>query len=102
MMIKLAIIGTVLLAGGILFSSELIEMFPKSVGSLSSVEEDLSDIQESTFETFDTKIGDSFTNVNDKLSEFTESSTTYVNENIKEKISEIKVPQIFADAEPQS
>lgn len=102
MMIKLAIIGIVLLAGGILFSSELTEIFPKSVDSLSSVEEDLNEIQESTFETFDTKIDDSFTNVNDKLSEFTESSTTYINENIKEKISEIKIPQIFADAEPQS
>ena len=99
MMIKLAIIGTVLLAGGILFSSEITEMFPKSVGTLSGVEEDITSITESTLQNFDTKIDNGINDVNMKLDELTESSTTYVTENIKDKLPEIKTPQIFAGAE---
>ncbi len=92
MIIKLAIIGAVLLAGGVLFSSELAETFPNSVGSLSSVGEDLDGIRDSVLEGFDEKIDGGIGSVNTKLGELAEDSTAFVTENIKGGLSEIGAP----------
>ncbi len=100
MIIKLAIIGAVLLAGGVLFSGELAEMFPRSVGSLSSVGEDLSGVRDSMLGGFDEKIDGGIGDVSEKLDEFTEGSVAFVSEKIGEGLPEIEVPQVLAGAQP--
>ena len=101
-MIKLAIIGMVLLAGGIIFSNELTELFPKSVSSTDSMEHNLSDIKDSTINTIDTTVNSGIADVNTKIGEFAENSSLFVKQNIEERIPEIQTPKIFADAEQNS
>jgi len=99
MIIKLAIIGVVLLGGAVLFSAEITEMFPKSVGAFSGIGEDIAGIAESALQGLDTKIDRGIDGANTKLDELTESSASYVAENIKDRLPEINAPQIFEEAE---
>jgi len=101
MMIKLAIIGAVLLGGGILFSGEIVEMFPKSADTFSGIGGDVSAMTESALQGLETKIDRGIGGVNAKLDELTESSATYVAENIGDRLPEIEAPQILAGAEPR-
>lgn len=100
MIIKLAVIGAVLLAGAALFSAEITELFPKSAGTFSGIGEDIVGIAESTLQGLDTKIDRRIDDANAKLDELTESSVAYVDENIGDRLPEINSSQIFAGAEP--
>jgi len=102
MVIKLAIIAAVLLAGGVLFSGEIAEMFPKSTGTFSGIGGDIAGMTESALHGIETKIGGGIGDVNAKLDELAESSASYVAENIGDRLPGIEAPQVLAGAEPQS
>lgn len=113
MIIKLAIIGAVVLIGGIAFSSEFQELFPNTASTgVSSLKSDMSNLAEesiqtaeqtidSSIEKAETKLTDfghqtiqtaeqtmdsSLEKAETKFSEIKQNSTDYVEENIVNKI----------------
>ncbi len=75
MMIKLAIIGTILLAGGIIFSNEINQLFPNSSSNfLDSVTNDFEKITDDTVETVETGFGGVIETVNGEVENFKELS----------------------------
>ncbi len=75
MMIKLAIIGTILLAGGIIFSNEITQLFPNfSSNFLDSVTNDFEKITDDTVETVETGFGGVIETVNGEVENFKELS----------------------------
>jgi hypothetical protein len=113
MIIKLAIIGAVVLIGGITFASEFQELFPNTtstgVNSLKSdvsalakesiqtaeqtidssvekAETKLTDFGHQTIETAERTIDSSVEKAETKFSEIKQNSTNYVEENIVDKI----------------
>jgi len=101
MMIKLAIIGAVLLAGGILFSSEIAEMLPKSAGTFSGIGGGIAGATESALQGLDTKVDRGISDANAKLGELKESSSDYVAQNIGDRLPEFGARQVLAGAEPR-
>ena len=117
MIIKLGIIGAIVVVGGILFGTEIQELFPEStttgvdsfksdVSTLasdsiqtaeqtieSSVEEaetKLTDFGHQTIQTAEQTIESSVETTETKLSEIKHNSTNFVEENVVEKIPFIK------------
>ena len=75
MMIKLAIIGTILVAGGIIFSNEITQLFPNSSSNfLDSVTNDFEKITDNTVETVETGFGGIIETENGEVENFKEIS----------------------------
>ena len=114
MFLKIAIIATIAVAGGILFSSEIQAILPntsttginslesdistlttKSIdsadqkieSSIQQVESKLSDIGHQTVQTAENTINSTTVHVQTKLTEIKQNSTEYVEENISDKFS---------------
>lgn len=85
MMIKLAIIGTILLAGGIIFSNEINQLFPNSSSNfLDSVTNDFEKITDDTVETVETGFGGVIETVNGEVENFKDNSVNMLSENFNE------------------
>ena len=85
MMIKFAIIGTILLAGGIIFSNEINQLFPNSSSNfLDSVTNDFEKITDNTVETVETGFGGVIETVNGEVENFKDNSANMLSENFNE------------------
>jgi len=85
MMIKLVIIGTILLAGGIIFSNEINQLFPNSSSNfLDSVTSDFGKITDNTLETVETGFGGVIETVNGEVENFKDNSANMLSENFNE------------------
>ncbi len=85
MMIKFAIIGTILLAGGIIFSNEINQLFPNSSSNfLDSVTNDFEKITDDTVETVETGFGGVIETVNGEVENFKDNSANMLSENFNE------------------
>jgi len=85
MMIKLAIIGTILLAGGIIFSNEINQLFPNSSSNfLDSVTNDFGKITDDTVKTVETGFGGVIETVNGEVENFKDNSANMLSENFNE------------------
>lgn len=120
MMLKIAIIGSILIAGGIIFSSQIQEIFPNtSSDGANSLKSDISSLTTKSIETVGEKVESSVEKAENKITEFghqtvkkaedtiessvkeTETKFTeihqnskeYIEENITEKISAINSNQ---------
>ena len=93
MLIKLGIIGTVLILGGIMFSTEITTLFPSTSALLSdSLKDDINGLNDkitnSAENRLDTSIDSAIQNVSDSVYQgITETGDKLV-ENVNEKISE--------------
>ncbi len=113
MLLKIALLGSILIVGGIIFSSQIQEIFPNTstdgvnslksdISSLTSksidkaeekiessvdkAEEKLTDFGHQTIQSAEEKIETSVKKVENKISEIHQNSTEYIEENITEKI----------------
>jgi len=85
MMIKLVIIGTILLAGGIIFSNEIDQLFPNSSSNfLDSVTSDFEKITDNTVKTVETGFGGVIETVNGEVENFKDNSANMLSENFNE------------------
>ena len=85
MMIKLVIIGTILLAGGIIFSNEINQLFPNSSSNfLDSVTNDFGKITDDTVEIVETGFGGVIETVNGEVENFKDNSANMLSENFNE------------------
>jgi len=88
MLLKLGIIAVILVVGGVIFSSEIQEIFPNtSTTGLDSLENDVNTLTEKSLESVEQKIGSGVDKVETKISELKQNSTEYVEEKIAEKLS---------------
>ena len=88
---KLAILGTVLLGGGILFSSELTNLFLEtSSETFTSVINDLNAIKDETIPKVEDQLDNGINQVNEKLNNFQNSTTETVINSVDEKINSIQ------------
>ena len=113
MLLKIAVLGSILIVGGIIFSSQIQETFPNAstdgvnslksdVSSLTSksinkaeekiessvykAEEKLTDFGHKTIQSAEEKIESSVKKAENKISEIHQDSTEYIEENLTEKI----------------
>ena len=113
MFLKIAVLGSILIVGGIVFSSQIQEIFPNTstdgvnslksdVNSLTSksinkmeekiessveqAEEKLTEFGHQTIQSAENKIESSVKKAENKISEIHQNSTEYIEENITEKI----------------
>ena len=113
MLLKIAVLGSILIVGGIIFSSQIQETFPNAstdgvnslksdVSSLTSksinkaeekiessvykAEEKLTDFGHQTIQSAEEKIQSSVKKAENKISEIHQDSTEYIEENLTEKI----------------
>ena len=102
MLLKIAVLGSILIIGGIIFSSQIQEIFPNTstdgvnslksdISSLTSksidkAEEKLTDFGHQTIQSTEKKIETSVKKAENKISEIHQNSTEYIEENITEKI----------------
>lgn len=87
MIVQLAIIAAVLLAGGIIFSGELVQLLPESTEMFSTTMSDFNNMTNSSFETLNVQINSSLNDINTNLDQISQSSTIFLDENITQKIS---------------
>jgi len=81
MMIKLAIIGAVLLGGGILFANEINQLLPEfSTNIFDSAKKDLNQMKDTT----ETTIGSGVKTVSDGVNDFAESTAEQLSEGIND------------------
>ncbi|MBA4451617.1 MAG: hypothetical protein H2B00_01590 [Nitrosopumilaceae archaeon] len=113
MLLKIAVLGSILIVGGIIFSSQIQEIFPntstdgvnslksdvdsltsKSIikaeekieSSIDKAEEKLTEFGHQTIQSTEDKIESSVKKAENKISEIHQDSTEYIEENITEKI----------------
>lgn len=85
MMIKLAIIGVVLLGGGIIFSNEINQLLPDfSTNIFDSTKKDLNQMKDTTIQTTETTISSGVKTVSDGVNDFAESSVEQLSEGVKD------------------
>ncbi len=95
MQIKLAILGVILLAGGIIFSNEINQIFSESsLEILDSVKNDFGKITDETVQTVEARFGGVVETVSAEVKDFQDSSTDILSENFKE-INESTQEAIF-------
>jgi len=83
MSIKLAIIGSVLLVGVIIFSNEIYQLFPEtSLNFIDATKNDFEKIKDDTIQKTETTIGDGSKLISNQVKDFTESSTESISKNI--------------------
>jgi hypothetical protein len=84
MQIKLAILGVILLAGGIIFSNEINQIFSESsLEILDSVKNDFGKITDETVQTVEARFGGVIETVSAEVKDFQDSSTDILSENLK-------------------
>ena len=89
MLIKIAIIGAILVGGGIIFANEINQFLPEtSVNLLDSIKNDFGKIKDDTFQSAETRVEGTIVTVTNEVN------------NIQEKSSELlsKSPQEVADS----
>ena len=89
MLIKMAIIGAILLGGGVIFANEINQFLPEtSVNLLDSIKNDFGKIKDDTFQSAETRVEGTIVTVTNEVN------------NIQEKSSELlsKSPQEVADS----
>ena len=89
MLIKMAIIGAILLGGGVIFANEINQFLPgTSVNLLDSIKNDFGKIKDDTFQSAETRVEGTIVTVTNEVN------------NIQEKSSELlsKSPQEVADS----
>jgi len=85
MMIKLAIIGAVLLGGGIIFANEINQLIPEfSTNIFDSAKKDLNQMKDNTIQTTETTIGAGVKTVSDGVNDFAESTAEQLSEGVKD------------------
>jgi len=85
MMIKLAIIGAVLLGGGILFANESNQLLPEfSTNTFDSAKTDLKKITDDTIQNTQTTIGSGVKTVSDGINDFAENTAEQLSEGVKD------------------
>lgn len=95
MQIKLAILGVILLAGGIIFSNEINQIFSESsLEILDSVKNDFGKISDKTVQTVEARFGGVVETVSAEVKDFQDSSTDILSENFNE-ISESTQAAVF-------
>ncbi len=95
MMFKFAIIGAILLGGGIVFSNQINQFFAESSSDiLDSVKNDFEKITDETVRTVETSLDGVVETVSSEVKDFQDSSTEILSENFKE-ISESTQEVIF-------
>jgi len=98
MLLKLGIIATILIAVGIIFSSEIQEILPNtSTNGVDSLKTDVNTLTTKSFESAEKKIGSSVEQIETKLSDFghqtVQTAENAINssvEQVETKLSEIK------------
>ena len=86
MLIKLGIIGAIVV-GGILFASEIQELFPESTTTgVDSFKSDVSTLASDSIQTAEQTIESSVEEAETKLSEIKQNSTDFVEENVVDNI----------------
>jgi uncharacterized membrane protein YhiD involved in acid resistance len=98
MLLKLGIIATILIAGGIIFSSEIQEILPNtSTSGVDSLKTDVNTLTTKSFESAEQKIDSSVEQAGTKLSDFghqtVQTAENTINssvEQVETKLSEIK------------
>jgi len=84
MKIKLAIIGVVLLGGGIIFSNEISQLLPEfSTNIFDSAKTDLKKITDDTIQTTETTIGSGVKTVSDGFNDFAENTAEQLSKGVK-------------------
>ena len=87
MIIKLGIIGAIIVVGGILFASEIQELFPESTTTgVDSFKSDVSTLASDSIQTAEQTIESSVEEAETKLSEIKQNSTDFVEENVVDNI----------------
>ena len=85
MKIKLAIIGVVLLGGGIIFANEINQLLPEFPTNIfDSAKTDLNQMKDSTIQTTETTIGAGVKTISDGVNDFAESSVEQLSEGVKD------------------
>ncbi|MDX1440839.1 MAG: hypothetical protein R3237_00075 [Nitrosopumilaceae archaeon] len=91
MIIKITIIGALVIAGGILFGSEIKEFFPQSTSTgVDSLKSDVKTLATHTIQTAEKTIESSVETAETKLTEIKQNSTDFVEEKIVSNIPFIK------------
>lgn len=97
MLLKIAIIGIIVLGGGILFANEINQFFPEtSVNILDSVKNDLGKIKDDTVQGAETRIEYTIATVTNKVNEIQKKSTDLISKSTKE-ITDTTQKTIFGD-----
>jgi len=85
MLIKMAIIGAILLGGGVVFANEINQFLPAtSANLLDSVENDFGKIQDDTFQSAETRVEGTIVTVSNEMNEFQEKSSEFLSKSAKE------------------
>ena len=91
MFIKLGIIAGILILGGVIFSTELENLFPTtSAAVIDSLKDDVSDLGTKTADSAEKRIDESIDEIVDKTSGKLKSEINEVGDRITSEISEVK------------
>jgi len=110
MLIKMAIIGAILLAGGVVFANEINQFLPEtSTNLLDSAKNDFGKITDDTFQNAETKVEGTIVTVTNEVNEFQEKSSELLSKSAQEvadstqkgikEITESTQEVIFGDSE---
>ena len=87
MLIKLAIIGAIVVIGGITFASEFQELFPNTASTgVDSLKSDMSSLAKDSIQTAEQTIDSSVEKAEIEITNIAQNSTDFVEENIVDKI----------------
>jgi hypothetical protein len=85
MLIKMAIIGAILLGGGVVFANEINQFLPEtSVNLLDSAKNDFGKIKDDTFQSAETRVEGTIVTVTNEVNEFQEKSSELLSKSAKE------------------
>ncbi len=85
MLIKMAIIGAILLGGGVVFANEINQFLPEtSVNLLDSVKNDFGKITDDTVQSAETRVEGTIVTVTNEVNEFQEKSSELLSKSAKE------------------
>ncbi len=85
MLIKMAIIGAILLGGGVVFANEINQFLPAtSANLLNSVENDFGKIKDDSFQSAETRVEGTIVTVTNEVNEFQEKSSELLSKSAKE------------------
>ena len=89
MLLKIAVIGSILVIGGIIFSSQIQEIFPStSTNGVNSLKSDVSSLTEKSIETAEEKIGSTVDKAEIKLTEFGQNTIQKAEDTIESSVKE--------------
>ena len=89
MMLKIAIIGSILVIGGIIFSTQIQEIFPNtSSDGVNSLKSDISSLTTKSIQTVEEEVNSSVEKVENKITEIGNQTVNKAEETIKSSINE--------------